>query len=95
MTEKCRTAAACVSAGERHYASRDVVDLHVEWRSPLNAVLSADLFNATASDIVTRVNTNVGDRTMNDPTSHFNAVRERVPPRTLRLGLKVQTRGTR
>jgi hypothetical protein len=76
--------------GTRHYPSRDVVDLHLEWRSPVRVVVAADLFNATASDIVTRVNTNVGDQSSNDPTSFFRAVRERVPPQTLRLGLRIE-----
>jgi hypothetical protein len=81
--------------GSRHYDSRDVVDLHVEWASPFNAVLSADVFNVLGIDAVTRVNTNVGDRATNDPTSHFNAVRERVQPRTFRLGLKVEAPNSR
>ena len=75
--------------GSRHFASRDVVDLHLEWRSPKFAVLMLDLFNALGSDALTSVNTIVGNRVDADPTSYFNAARLRVPPRTLRVGIRV------
>ena len=76
--------------GSRHYASRDVVDLHLEWRSPKIATLTLDLFNALGSDALTSVNTTVGNRIDADSTSYFMAARLRVPPRTLRVGLRVQ-----
>ncbi len=75
--------------GSRHYASRDVVDLHLEWRSPKFAVLTLDLFNALGSDAPTSVNATVGGRIDADPTSYFMAARLRVPPRTLRVGIRV------
>lgn len=75
--------------GSRHYASRDVVDLHLEWRSPKLAVLTFDLFNALGSNAVTSVNTIVGNRLDADPTSSFQAARLRVAPRTLRIGIRV------
>jgi hypothetical protein len=75
--------------GSRHYASRDIVDLHLEWRSPKFAVLTLDLFNALGSDALTSVNTTVGNQIDADPTSYFMAARLRVPPRTLRVGIRV------
>jgi len=75
--------------GSRQFASRDVVDVHLEWRTPKRAILTLDLFNALGSDALTSVNTNIGDQTAADPTSFFGAARLRVAPRTLRLGLRV------
>lgn len=75
--------------GSRHYASRDVVDLHLEWRSPRFAVITLDLFNAIGTDALTSVNTIVGDQIDAEPTSYFHAARLRVPPRTLRVGIRV------
>jgi hypothetical protein len=75
--------------GSRHYASRDVVDLHLEWRPPKFAAVVFDLFNAFGSDALTSVNTTVGNRIDADPTSYFMAARLRVPPRTLRIGIRV------
>jgi hypothetical protein len=76
--------------GSRHYASRDVVDLHLERRSPKFAVLTLDLFNALGSNALTSVNSTVGNQLDADPTSYFMAARLRVPPRTLRVGLRVE-----
>jgi len=75
--------------GSRHYASRDVVDVHLEWRSPKFAVATFDLFNALGSDALTSVNTVVGNQIDADPTSYFMAPRLRAPPRTLRIGVRV------
>src|SRR5207302_11451930 len=75
--------------GSRHYASRDVLDLHLEWRSPKFAVVMLDLFNALGSDALTSVNTVVGNRIDADPTTYFMAARLRVAPRTLRVGVKL------
>jgi len=75
--------------GSRHYASRDVVDLHLERRSPKFAVVTLDLFNALGSNALTSVNSLVGTRIDSDPTSYFMAERLRVAPRTLRIGLRV------
>jgi len=74
--------------GSRHYASRDVVDVHLERRGPEFAVLAIDLFNALGSDAITSVNTIVGNRYDADPTSFFMAPQLRVSPRTLRVGIK-------
>ena len=75
--------------GSRHFASRDVVDLHLEWRSAKVAVLTLDLFNALGSNALTSINTKVGNQIDADPTSYFMAARLRVDPRTLRVGIRV------
>jgi Carboxypeptidase regulatory-like domain len=76
--------------GSRHYASRDVMDLHLEWRSSKYAVLAFDLFNALGSNALTSVNSIVGNKIDADPTTYFMAARLRVPPRTLRVGIRVE-----
>lgn len=75
--------------GSRHYESRGIVDLHLEWRSPRRASVMMDLFNAFGRNAITLVNTNIGERSASDPTSFFGATRLRTPPRTLRVGLRV------
>jgi hypothetical protein len=75
--------------GSRFYPSRDILDLHLEWRAPRRAVVAVDLFNALGSNAITLINTNIGDQTPSDPTSTFAATRLRVAPRTLRVGLRV------
>jgi hypothetical protein len=76
--------------GSRQYASRDNVDLHLEWRSTKLAVFTADLFNALGSNALTSINTRVGDQYDADPTSYFGAARLRVAPRSLRLGVRIE-----
>jgi hypothetical protein len=75
--------------GSRHYASRDVVDVHLERRGPTFAVLTLDLFNVLGSNALTSVNTIVGNGYDADPTSLFMAPELRVAPRTLRIGIRV------
>lgn len=75
--------------GSRHYGSRDLLDLHLERRMPTLAVLTLDLFNALGSNAVTSVNATVGNQYDADPTSYFMAPQLRVPPRTLRIGIRV------
>ena len=75
--------------GARRYASRDLVDLHWEWRTARRATITADLFNAFGANALTSINTNIGDQDANDPTSVFGAARLRVAPRTLRVGLRI------
>ena len=48
--------------GDRQYASRDIVDLHWEWRTPRRASVLLDLFNVLGSDALTLINTNIGDQ---------------------------------
>jgi outer membrane receptor protein involved in Fe transport len=75
--------------GDRQYQSRDLVDAHLEWRTPKRAVVTFDLFNVFGADALTSLNTNIGDQEPSDPTSVFGAARLRVPPRTLRIGMRV------
>jgi hypothetical protein len=75
--------------GSRHYASRAVVDAHLEWRSPRRAVLMFDLFNVTAEDALVEVKTTLEDQAASDPTTRFGAPRLRVAPRTLRVGMRI------
>ncbi|HEU4994553.1 MAG TPA: carboxypeptidase regulatory-like domain-containing protein [Gemmatimonadaceae bacterium] len=76
--------------GSRHYASRDVVDLRLEWLALPRVGVSMDLFNVLGSDALTLINTNIGDQTPEDPTSVYGAARLRVTPRTLRIGFRVE-----
>jgi hypothetical protein len=79
--------------GSRHYASRDVVDTHLEWRTPSTLrgmTLTFDVFNLLGSNAVTDVNANVGDGLKSDPTSIYGAPRLRVNPRTLRVGVRFE-----
>lgn len=76
--------------GSRQYASRDLLDAHLEWHSPRGPTLTFDLFNVLGSNAIVSINTNIGDQDPNDPTSLFGAPRLRVAPRTLRLGLRIE-----
>ena len=80
--------------GSRHYASRTIVDTHLDWRpwerGRANVVLTADVFNLTGSHAVTTVKTAIDDQAISDPTSYLGAPRLRVPSRTLRLGLRIE-----
>jgi hypothetical protein len=76
--------------GDRHYASRAVVDAHLEWRSPRRAVLTLDVFNVLGENELVAIKTEVQDQFKSDPTTLFGAPRLRAAPRTLRLGLRVE-----
>ena len=75
--------------GSRHYASRAVVDAHIEWRSPRKVVVMMDLFNVFGANALVSVKTTIDDQSAGDPTSVFGAPRMRVAPRTLRVGLRI------
>lgn len=76
--------------GERHFASRSIVDAHVEWRTPrAGAVLTFDLFNVLGGSALTDINTIITDQSAFDPTEKFGVARRRVSPRSLRIGLRV------
>lgn len=75
--------------GTRQYASRDVLDAHLEWSATRRAKVLFDLFNVLGSDALTLVNTNIGDQDPSDRTSVFGAPRLRVAPRTLRVGMRI------
>ncbi|MGH7475923.1 MAG: TonB-dependent receptor [Longimicrobiales bacterium] len=81
---------------------RAILDLHLEREVPgffENVVVSFDLFNVANSDAITRVNTSVNEGRNYfdflppvpgvDRNEYYRAVLERVRPRTLRLGLRV------
>jgi hypothetical protein len=80
--------------GSRHYASRTIVDSHLDWqpweRGRPDIVLTADIFNLTGSHAITSVKTTIDDQAISDPTSYLGAPRLRVPSRTLRLGLRIE-----
>lgn len=76
--------------GSQQYASRDIVDAHLEWHSRSGPVLTFDVFNVLGSNALVLINTNIGDQEPSDPTSLFGAPRLRVSPRTLRLGLRLE-----
>jgi hypothetical protein len=76
--------------GDRHYASRAVVDVHLSWRSMRRAVVTLDLFNALGENELVSVETVIREQDVSDPSSFFGAGRLRVPPRTLRVGLRVE-----
>jgi hypothetical protein len=75
--------------GSRHYASRGVVDAHLESRTLGRLVVTLDLFNVFGADALVSVKTEIDDQSLADPTSIFGAPRMRVPPRTLRVGIRV------
>jgi carboxypeptidase family protein len=75
--------------GSRQYASRDIVDAHLEWHARRGIVVLCDAFNLLGSNALLLLNTNIGDQEPSDPTSVFGAARRRVSPRTLRLGLRI------
>lgn len=76
--------------GERHFASRSIVDAHLEWRTPkTGAVITLDLFNALGGSALVDINTVITDQSAFDPTEKFGVARRRMSPRSLRIGLRV------
>lgn len=77
-----------IHAGERNANSYDnlhLLDLRLNYDLPiarLNTSLALDVFNATNANTITRVNALSG--------ANFNRVIEFVPPRVMRLGVKVR-----
>ncbi|MCA1585123.1 MAG: TonB-dependent receptor [Acidobacteria bacterium] len=77
-----------IHAGERNVDSYDnvhVVDVRLNYDLPMvrpNTSLALDIFNATNTNTVTRVNSLSG--------AAFNRVTEFVPPRVVRFGIKVR-----
>ena len=61
------------SRGDRRYASRDILDAHLEWRARSRVALTFDVFNVLGSAAITLLNETVGDQDANDPTSLFGA----------------------
>lgn len=78
--------------GARHYASRSLLDLHLERGFGAQARrfdVTLDLLNALGSRAVTRVKTEIDDQAIADPSSVLGAARARVSPRALRIGLRI------
>jgi hypothetical protein len=74
--------------GSRTYDPRFLLDLHIDKVVPLREiewVIALDVFNVFNTDAVTSVKTFVNDQITDDPTTAFEAVRFRLPPRTIRL----------
>jgi hypothetical protein len=76
--------------GSRQYASRDILDAHLEWHSRKWPIVMLDVFNVLGSSALVLINTNIGDQEATDPTSVFGAPRLRVSPRTLRAGVRIE-----
>lgn len=79
--------------GSRGYADRTILDLHVERRFAFwkqSWLFTVDLFNALANAEATMVKTQVDDQFLSDPTTLYGAIRQRVAPRSLRLGSRVE-----
>ena len=79
--------------GTRHYADRTTVDIRAERGFALRdsrVVVTADVFNLLGEDAATAVKTTVDDRFIFTPNERYGAVRLRVPPRTMRLGMRVE-----
>ena len=75
--------------GDRHFASRTMLDAHLEWKTPKRAVLTLDVFNALGGRALVDINTIITDASAYDPTEQFGAARRRMPPRSLRIGLRI------
>jgi hypothetical protein len=79
--------------GARKYEPRFNVDVRLEKSvatRALNWVLTADLFNAFASDAIVERNLTINDQVNTDPTSIFAAPRRRVNPLALQLGMRIE-----
>lgn len=76
--------------GDRHFASRTLLDAHLEWKTPKRAVVTLDIFNALGGRSLVDINTIITDASALDPTEQFGAPRRRMAPRSLRIGLRVE-----
>ena len=76
--------------GARHYASRAILDAHIEWRAPRQAVITFDLYNVLGEDALVAVNTDIAFQSPAEPSTWFGAPRLRVAPRTLRIGVRFE-----
>ncbi|MFW5951226.1 MAG: TonB-dependent receptor [Gemmatimonadota bacterium] len=74
--------------GSRTYPGEFVTDLHFDRAFRFGGqalVVGLDVFNLFGEDAVRSVKTSVTGQLPDDPTTLFDAVRRRTPPRTLRL----------
>jgi hypothetical protein len=79
--------------GDRKYQSRLNLDLRAEKEFAtrgLKWIVTADLFNATASDAIIERNLTINDQVNTDPTSIFAAPRRRVNPTALQVGFRLE-----
>ena len=79
--------------GTRRLADRTLLDLRVERAFPLRGqrvFVTLELFNALAEDAATAVRLRVDDGQSGDPISQYGAPSQRVPPRRLRIGMRVE-----
>lgn len=81
--------------GTHRYEARATLDLRIERRTALRGAqwtLSLDLLNALgASDVISQ-NLIIDDEVSRDPTAEYAAPRQRVQPRTFRLGTRLEFR---
>jgi hypothetical protein len=79
--------------GARKYQSRINLDLRAEKEFATRGmkwIVTADLFNATASDAIVERNLTINDQVNTDPTSIFAAPRRRVNPTALQVGFRLE-----
>ena len=78
--------------GDRNYSTRDQLDLRLEWspKSRQGFLLTAEAFNVMGSNTITAIKTDLDDSFFTDKSSFFGATRQRMAPRTIRLGLRVE-----
>ncbi|MBA3340887.1 MAG: TonB-dependent receptor [Gemmatimonadaceae bacterium] len=79
--------------GSRKYQARTNIDLRLERRfaGPEFAwIATADVFNLVGSDAIVERNLTINDQISTDPTSTFAAPRQRVTPRALQVGARVE-----
>ncbi|HEX6575682.1 MAG TPA: carboxypeptidase regulatory-like domain-containing protein [Gemmatimonadaceae bacterium] len=79
--------------GSRKYQSRINLDLRAEKQftsGNMDWFVTADLFNATASDAIVERNLTINNSVNTDPTSIFAAPRRRVNPMALQVGLRLE-----
>lgn len=81
------------SRGTRRYDDRTLLDLRIERRFQVRGqaiFLTAELFNALAEDAATSVKLQVDDGFGTDPITEYAAVRQRVAPRRVRIGTRIE-----
>ncbi|MEO7368825.1 MAG: carboxypeptidase regulatory-like domain-containing protein [Gemmatimonadaceae bacterium] len=76
--------------GARKYPGHSNIDLRIERLFARSFSITADLFNAFASNSIVERNLTVNDGVTNDATSVFGAPRRRVNPLALQVGLRVE-----
>jgi len=79
--------------GTYRYPARTSLDFHLERWFPLGraqASVALDAFNALGASAITEVQTSVNGSLDPDFVSAYGEVRNRVPPRTLRVGIGVR-----